>query len=171
MRTDAAINSGNSGGGLYDTSGRLIGITNAKNVAEQTDNICYALPIDQVKGLVDNLLANGGVVRRAMLGVMTQVTGSKATLNQNGKLIITEEVTVKEVSSGVAATGKLQVGDIIKAVTVNGKTTQITRMYMVGEALFAVRKGDTVTMTVVRGGQQTDVQITYDKDAYFTIYN
>ena len=171
MRTDAAINSGNSGGGLYDVWGRLIGITNAKNVSEQTDNICYALPIDQVMGLVNNLLANNGVVRRAMLGIMTVTYGSSAVMDENGKLIITEKCKVDTVNSGVAATGKLQVGDEIKAVTVRGVTTNITRMYMIGEALFAVRKGDVVTLKVLRGGQEIDVEIAFDKDEYFTIYN
>ncbi len=171
MRTDAAINSGNSGGGLYDTSGRLIGITNAKNVSEQTDNICYALPIDQVMGLVNNLLANNGVVRRAMLGIMTLNYASYVEMDENGKLIYVEKSRVETVNNGVAASGKLQVGDEIKAVTVRGVTTQIKRMYMIGESLFAVRKGDVVTLKVLRGGQEIDVQIAFDKDEYFTIYS
>lgn len=171
MRTDAAINSGNSGGGLYDVSGRLIGITNAKNVSEETDNICYALPIDQVMGLVENLLANGGVFRRAMLGIMTRTYASSAAINENGKLIYTEKCKVETVNNGAAATGKLQVGDEIKSVTVHGVTTNIQRMYMIGEALFAVRKGDVVTLKVLRGGQEIDVEIAFDKDEYFTIYN
>lgn len=171
MRTDAAINSGNSGGGLYDVSGRLIGITNAKNVEEKTDNICYALPIDQVMGLVENLLANGGVFHRAMLGIMTRTYGSSAEVNENGKLIYTEKSRVETINNGAAAAGKLQINDEIKAVTVRGVTTNISRMYMIGEALFGVRKGDVVTLKVLRGGQEIDVQIAFDKDEYFTIYN
>lgn len=62
MRTDAAINSGNSGGGLYDAQGKLIGITNAKQMdtpnkdgsIHSVDNMGYALPITQVVGVVEN---------------------------------------------------------------------------------------------------------------------
>ena len=71
MRTDAPINHGNSGGGLYNAQGELIGITNAKNVEDETDNMGYALPITQVEYLVKNMLDNGGYVSRAMLGITT----------------------------------------------------------------------------------------------------
>lgn len=171
MRTDAAINSGNSGGGLYDASGKLIGITNAKNVAEQTDNMGYALPIDQVKRIVDNLLAHNGVFKRAMLGVMTRTTGSHAVQTADGHLDVIDELTIVEVGESVAATGKLKVNDIIQSIKVGDKTTVVTRGYVLSEALFEVRKGNVVTVGVLRDGQEVLVDITYDQDAYFTVYD
>ena len=72
MRTDAAINSGNSGGALFNAKGELIGITNAKNVGSDIDNMCYALPINQVYNLCNNILENGGTMKRAMLGVTAE---------------------------------------------------------------------------------------------------
>ena len=173
LRTDAAINHGNSGGALFNAKGELIGITNAKNVEDETDNMGYALPITQVKRLVENIQDNGGVVKRAMLGIMCAKTASSASFNDSGKLVITQEVTVASVSSGVAADGKLKVGDVFKSMTINGKTTEITRDYYLNDLLLTVRKGDTITVKVFReqSGEETDVTITFDKDDYFVLYD
>ena len=173
IRTDAAINHGNSGGALFNASGELIGITNAKNVEDETDNMGYALPITQVKYLVENLLDNQGVVKRAMLGVTSAKTASNASLNDRGKLVITEEITVASVENGVAADGKLKVGDVFKSITINGKTTAITRHFILNDLLLTVRKGDTITLKVFREltGEETDITITFDKDNYFVLYN
>ena len=58
MRTDAAINGGNSGGALFNAQGKLIGIPNAKTMTDGIDNMGYALPIDRVKSVVENVLDN-----------------------------------------------------------------------------------------------------------------
>ena len=63
MRTDAAINSGNSGGALFNTEGELIGITNAKNASSEVDNMGYSLPGTHVKNLIDNIIANRSETR------------------------------------------------------------------------------------------------------------
>ena len=173
LRTDAAINHGNSGGALFNAKGELIGITNAKNVEEETDNMGYALPITQVQYLMNNIKANGGVVRRALLGIICTQTASSASLNDSGKLVITEEITVTSVSNGVAADGKLKVGDVIKAIVIEGKTNVITRSFMLNDLLLTVRKGDTIILKVFReqSEEETDVEITFDKDDYFVLYD
>ena len=178
MRTDAAINHGNSGGALFNAEGELIGITNAKNVEDSVDNMGYALPITPVRYLWDNLLDNGGVVQRAMLGVNVKTTDSKATY-EDGKLTITEEFVVDstKIDNGAAAYNKLQFGDIFKTLTIipagetEGKTMTLTRRFQVSDLLLTVRKGDTVVLTVLRDGTETQVRIVYDKDSYFTQYN
>lgn len=171
LRTDSAINHGNSGGALFNAYGELIGITNAKNVEEETDNMGYALPITQVKNLIDNLLDNGGVVKRAMLGVIIVQTASVAKLEQ-GKLVIIEENTVARVDSGVSAEGKLMVGDIIKSFTKDGVTTEITRSFYLNDLLLTVRKGDEITLKVFReqSGEEKLITIRFDQDRYFTLY-
>ncbi len=173
MRTDAAINSGNSGGGLFDTQGKLVGITNAKNVEESTDNMGYALPISQVEKIVNNILDNGGVLKRAMFGVATMVVDSIASVDANGKLILTEKLEVAEVLTTGAAYGKLKVGDIFRTMMINGTTIELTQGYLITDWLFDVRKGDSVSVTVYRASQNSEVTVTmtYDKDAYFTLYN
>ena len=170
MRTDAAINHGNSGGALFNAKGELIGITNAKNVEDETDNMGYALPITQVCAVAENILANDGVAKRATLGIITAITASSSKLTENGNLQIIEEVSVAEVQTGVAASGKLKVGDVIKAVTLNGKTVELTRRFYLNDALLTVRKGNTISLKILREGQETTVEITFDKDEYFTTF-
>ena len=170
MRTDAAINHGNSGGALFNAKGELIGITNAKNVEDETDNMGYALPITQVCAVAENILANDGVAKRATLGIITAITASSSKLTENGNLQIIEEVSVAEVQTGVAASGKLKVGDVIKAITLNGKTVELTRRFYLNDTLLTVRKGNTISLKILREGQETTVEITFDKDEYFTTY-
>lgn len=175
MRTDAAINSGNSGGGLFDAQGKLIGITNAKRVdqlesdrttIDSVDNIGYALPITQVKYVVGNILDNNGSVKRAMFGITIQLTDSKAVL-ENGKAVIVEENSVASVSSGTIGYGVFKKGDVIKSITIGGETKQITRRYQMIDRMLNVRKGDTVQVTVERGGEEKVLSFTFDQDKYF----
>ena len=104
MRTSAAINSGNSGGGLFNAKGELIGIVNAKSGGSSTDNMGYALPITSVKAVYENVLANNkSAVLRAMLGITVSVTSSQAVLDENGQLCIQEEFSVSRANSASMA--------------------------------------------------------------------
>lgn len=172
MRTSAAINSGNSGGGLFNANGELIGIVNAKSAGSTTDNMGYALPITQVKQVYDNILANGDRVKQAMLGIMVSKTSSKAVVDDNGNLSIVEEFTVTTVNKGGAAEGKLSVGDVFISAAVNGGTTKVfTRRHQLTDVLLSVRKGDTVTLVIRNSsGNEETVTIAFDKNAYFTEY-
>ena len=165
MRTDAPINHGNSGGGLYNAQGELIGITNAKNVEDETDNMGYALPITQVKYLVENMLDNrslGGYVSRAMLGITTVINSSSAKI-VNGKLTIVEECVVSTApEAGTASYNKLFYGDILKSVTIKGINYPLTRNFYLPELLLTVRNGETITLHIVGNDQQAkDVAITF----------
>ncbi|MBQ8685041.1 MAG: serine protease [Clostridia bacterium] len=172
MRTDAAINHGNSGGGLYNANGELIGITNAKNVEDETDNMGYALPITQVKYLVENMLDNrtrGGYVSRAMLGIETLINASSASI-VNGKLTITEEIIVSSTpEAGAAAYGKLYYGDVLQAVTIKGTRYELTRNFILPELLLTVRNGETITLHIDNQGTAKNVEITFS-DSHFTKY-
>jgi S1-C subfamily serine protease len=176
MRTDAAINHGNSGGALFNAKGELIGITNAKNISDDVDNMGYALPITQVKYICENLMDNGGVVMRAMLGVIVKPTASN-TVFENGRLKVYEEFIVDKtaIEQGAAAYNKLSFGDQFKKITIikgssTGETVTFTRRYQLNDLLLTVRKGDMVILTVLRDGIEVDVKIVYDQDAYFTEY-
>lgn len=172
MRTDAPINHGNSGGGLYNAQGELIGITNAKNVEDETDNMGYALPITQVKYLVENMLDNrtlGGYVSRAMLGITTVINSSSAKI-VNGKLTIVEECVVSTApETGTASYNKLFYGDILKSATIKGVNYPLTRNFYLPELLLTVRNGETITIEVIRGGQTESVEITFNA-SHFTKY-
>lgn len=167
MRTDAAINSGNSGGALFNAYGELIGITNAKSVEDGVDNMCYALPITSVGYLCDNIIDNGGVLQKATLGIMTQLTDSEAHL-VDGEVVMKETCVVVQVNEGVIAHGKLKVGDVLEAITIKGKTVELQRRYYLNDLLLSVRKGDSIVLRVLRDGSSVDVTFIFDKDGYFS---
>jgi serine protease Do len=174
LRTDAAINSGNSGGALFNVQGELIGIVNAKSASTGTDNMGYALPITQVDYVVKNILheSNGtGSVKRAMLGITVTTDSSKAEIDKAGRLHILEQVSVYEVEDSAAAKGILQSGDVIKSIAIgNGEAKAVTRQFMVVDYMLNVRKGDTVKLVVERNGEEKTLTVTYDMDKYFTAY-
>ena len=177
MRTDAAINHGNSGGGLFNANGKLIGITNAKNVEDETDNMGYALPSTQVQYVVENILDNlgqGGVMR-ATLGIQTQVLQSSAKI-VDGKYIIEEvfKVTDYPITQTSAAYNKLSAGDVIQTIRIVDKDGAVktekktlTRSYQLVDLCLTVRKGDTMYLGVKDKGE---VEIKFDKDEYFVKY-
>ena len=178
MRTDTTINPGNSGGGLFNAKGELIGITNAKTVEDTVDNMNYALPITQMRYLWENILANKGVVKRAMLGVVVQTTGSETYYDETGKLCIREEfiVDATTIESTAAAYEKLKFGDVFQSICIipagksGGKTSSLTRRYQLNDLLMTVRLGDTVILKVLRDNVETEVKLVYDKETYFTQY-
>ncbi len=177
MRTSAAINSGNSGGGIFNTAGELIGIVNAKNVQTTTDNVGYALPINQVKAVYDNIRDSGKRwVERATLGINTEVISSKAVWAENDELSIVEEFWVTKVLDGnYPASEQFKVGDIIKSAKKGDEEEVVfTRQYQLSEFLLTVRSGDTVTFKIIRDGSDTPqlLNITFNDSIpqHFTVY-
>lgn len=177
MRTDAAINHGNSGGGLFNAQGKLIGITNAKSVSEDVDNMGYALPVSQVKAVVDNVLENGAF-KSAKLGITVQTIHSSAVWNDDSTALeIVEEIEVVEVGKTlnglVAVAGKdLKAGDILLSAKLgDGEEIALTRRFRLIDLLLQVRKGDTLYIKVKRanllGTTTPEIAITFDKDGYF----
>lgn len=181
LRTDAAINHGNSGGALFNTKGELIGITNAKSGADDVDNMGYALPIDIVKSVVNNVMDNAtatqkGFVSLARLGVVTTLQSSTSYLTESGEIRTKEDFRVTQVVDGGCAGANtqdnkcLKFGDVLLSGTLNGKTVTFEQRYLFQEQLLDVRKGDTITYKVKRESETIDVEITFDKDEYFIKY-
>ena len=71
IQTDAAINSGNSGGGMFDMYGNVVGIVNSKIIATTYEGIGFALTINEAKPIMEDLLNYGYVKSRPVLGVTT----------------------------------------------------------------------------------------------------
>ena len=165
MRVDTAVNSGNSGGGLYDGTGKLIGIVNAKIVDDGVENIGYAIPSNVAVSIADNILdyCFGTAlerVQRALLGITVTTIDSKAVYDaESGYLGIKETVAVYEVSSGSLASDALMAEDVLVSASIGGKTIQITRQYHIIDMMLDVRAGDTVELTVLRGGEEKTVSI------------
>ena len=166
MRVDTAINSGNSGGGLYNDEGNLIGIVNAKIVYDGVENIGYAIPSNVAVSIAENIIdycygTDTERVQRALLGITVSTSDSKLVYDSiTGLITIEETVSVYEVSSGSLADGILQADDILVSATVGGNTTDITRQYHIIDMMLDVRVGDVVTLKILRAGEQKTVSIT-----------
>ena len=163
IRTDAAINSGNSGGGLYNENGELIGIVSAKIMGSNIDNMGYAIPSNLVKNLVGNIIdncngADSTSVKRALLGIqITAYTTGVSVDEESGQI---KRVSVVEISSVFETSvfyGQLMKGDVITSLTVNGVTITPSQIYHVTDHMLTARVGHTVEMTVTRGTEALTV--------------
>ena len=153
MQTDAAINSGNSGGGLFDQEGKLIGINTAKASAE---GIGFTIPINVAKSIVDNIITGGSFegVKLGISGVdvktFQQATGQKLSIDKG--------IYVVEVVKGSSAQkAGVTRGDIITKV--NGK--QINTMSSLKKVLLEVRPKQKGKITVYRDGSTKDLDIEF----------
>lgn len=159
IRVDAAVNSGNSGGGLFNNEGDLIGIVSAKDIYEGVDNIGYAIPINLAVALAENIVyycldTDMKAVYRPELGITTEVSQAKAIYDEEaGSIRILEEISVSGVKRGSLSEGIVQEGDRLISIAVNGKEQRITRKYHAEDLLLEARVGDVVYLTVEREGE------------------
>jgi len=162
MRIDTAINSGNSGGGLFNDEGELIGIVNAKAVASDIDNIAYALPYDNVVKVVDNIIYyykqnnRASQVKKVYLDITCTTKNSRSIYDATtGEISIVDDCTISAVSQTSTGLGHfmgLEAGDIIKSIKINSTEYTINRWFEFGDYLLNVRIGDTLTIIVERDG-------------------
>ena len=170
MRVDTAVNSGNSGGGLFDGNGNLIGIVNAKIVDESVENIGYAIPANVAVAVADNIIdycyeTDEESVQRALLGVTVNTTASKAVYApETGLVSIHETVSVYEVNEGSLAEGILQEGDVLLRARLGDRTLEITRQYHIIDLMLDTRVGDVLELDILRGGETQTVKITITED-------
>ena len=159
LQTDAAINSGNSGGPLFNMHGELVGITTAKYSGTSTsgatiEGIGFAIPIDDVMGIIGDLI-DYGYVTGAYLGVTVSNTDDSASMYG-----LPSGAYVMEVDRGGSADrAGIQAKDII--IDLGGhKVTGITSLT---RALRDFKAGDVTTITVIRGGAEMTLDITLDE--------
>jgi serine protease Do len=143
MQTSAAINSGNSGGGLFNLSGELIGIVNAKVGGTSVEGMGFAIPSTTVVKSLNDLKDYGYITGKARLGVTVQ-TKQYQTWPYMQTYYYTQVVEISP--NGSAAKSGLQVGDILYKF--NG--TEITSFEVLSQQLTKYKVGDTVTLTVRR---------------------
>jgi len=168
IRIDTAINGGNSGGGLFNDEGKLIGIVNAKVVKENIDNISYAIPVNVAKNVADNILDNAGSVKLFSLGI--SVTGSNSRAVYDDKLLsikINEDVSVKSITeNSIASKIGLQENDIIKSITINSKNISFVRAFELVDELLTVRSGDTIAFNILRDNEEVTKGYTVTSDDF-----
>ena len=162
MRTDAAVNSGNSGGGLFNDRGELIGIVNAKSADTSEENIGYAIPSNVAIAIAKNAIDySDGSIWRCMLGVTVGVKKYSTEYDiETGKIKKIEDVVVLEISEGAAVEGVLEVGDVINSITINGEMMEVTRIHHVVDYMLNARVGDIVKTNVTRNGETVDTILT-----------
>jgi serine protease Do len=160
FQTDAAINEGNSGGPLVNLNGQVIGINTA--IAGNAQNIGFAIPINDVKGLI-NQVVKTGKFERPYLGLhytpLTTATANQLGLSvQNGAYVLptTDPTQPSIVSGSPAEQAGLQEKDIISQV--NGK--KIDQTHSLISLLNQHQPGDKVLLTIIRGGKSQKIPIT-----------
>lgn len=155
LQTNAAVNPGNSGGGLFNGAGELIGIVNAKSSGSDVEGLGFAIPSNDVVNVADQLINNGYVSNRATIGVYL----SEVTQN-NGQVVPGLYISEVIEGSGAQKAG-LQAYDRIIFVG----DTEITSYSDLKKIIKEYNVGDTIQMTVVRDGKQivTDVTLTESK--------
>lgn len=170
MRIDTAVNSGNSGGGLFDKNGYLIGIVNAKSVESNVENIGYAIPSSTMVAIVENIIdycldTDCETLQKVLLGINVQILNPYSKYNtETGYVDLYEESTIVGIPDPFTsvAYGRLMVGDKIKKIAISGSkdmSSEIIRQYYLLDILLYARIGDTLTITVERNGIEIDVEI------------
>lgn len=153
IQTDAAINNGNSGGALINAYGQVIGITSAKVNSAVASNLGFAIPIDDAMPIINDLLQYGYVKGRPLLGI----SGNNISSFYSEYYGIPQGFRVEQVESGSAAeTAGIKVGDIIVGI----EGTLITSIDEFNDIKNEHTAGDTVTISLYRNGQRTDVKAT-----------
>ena len=158
VQTDAAISPGNSGGGLFDATGKLIGIVNAKVSDSRAEGLGFAIPVNSVLDEISDLLNYGYVKGRPYLGVSTQDVTLRSRSGMwyysDGTRCVLVEKVVKDSAAEQAG---IQSGDLI--LKLEDKT--ISSGEALSAAIGAYKPGDKATLTIQRDGQEMTVEVTF----------
>ena len=155
IQMDASVSPGNSGGGLFNMNGELVGIVNAKSSDSDAEGLGFAIPANDAVKVAQELLENGYVTGRPYLGisyfaVTDAQTAAQLGVNAYGVYI------VEVVKGGPADKAGLQAGDRI--VSVDG--SEVATQSDLGTLMQDHKAGDTIEITVARGGQMQTVTVT-----------
>ena len=160
IQTNAAINEGNSGGPLINMQGQVVGMTSMKLVSayagSSIEGIGFAIPIDTIKTIADELIANGRVLGRPALGVTVGAIPSEAAQYFD----IPDGLYITDVEPGSDAEAKgLRTGDVITAV--NGMAVYTTSD--LSAILDGLPVGESVTLTIYRSNECFDTDVTLEE--------
>ncbi len=162
IQTDCTINSGNSGGPLFDSYGRVVGITSAKlsNNGQSSqatiEGIGFAIPINDVIGIITDFMEHGYVTGRPYMGITVQ----DVTENDMQRFGWPQGAIVSSVEEGSCAEqAGLKKGDIITRIG----DTQITGMNQMVSVKNTYKAGQSANLTVYRMGEEITLTITFDE--------
>ena len=155
IQMDASVSPGNSGGGLFNMNGELVGIVNAKSSSSDAEGLGFAIPINDAIKVAQELLENGYVTGRPYLGITYLAVTDAQTAQQLG--VNAYGVYIVDVTKGGPADqAGLKAGDRI--VSVDG--SEIAAKDDLGTLMQKHTAGDTLAITVARDGQMQTVNVT-----------
>jgi serine protease Do len=153
LQTDAAINPGNSGGALVNVAGQVIGINSAKIASTGVEGMGFAIPINEARPVIDDLIKYGHVNYPA-LGISAEDV-SQLPSEVVPQLPVDYGVIVAQVSSSSAKQAGLKRGDVIVAIN-DDKVQDSVSLHTL---LNKYKVGDTVHVTIYRGGSKKTLSI------------
>ena len=155
IQMDASVSPGNSGGGLFNMNGELVGIVNAKSSSSDAEGLGFAIPVNDAVKVAQELLENGYVTGRPYLGISYYAVTDAQTAAQLGVNAYGVYI-VEVVKGGPADKAGLQAGDRI--VSVDGN--EVASKNDLGTLMQNYKAGDALEITVARGGQMQTVTVT-----------
>lgn len=158
LQTNAQVNPGNSGGGLFNANGELVGIVNAKQSATEVEGIAFAIPINNVLDILSDLKEYGYVTGKVDLGIdFTDITSDETAfyygVNQTGCYVLSVDSGSNAEKAGVTR------GDLVTKVN----DTDVSLSSDITAALEKAEVGDTVTFTVSRRGTSKTISFVLEE--------
>lgn len=176
LQTDAAINPGNSGGGMFDANGQLIGIVNAKVASDYTEGLGFAIPVNDAKNVISDLMDLGYVTGRAYLGVYTKTVAIQSAgvdgrsdygsmddffnffgFNSGMQATQTRVQVAEVVVDSAAEHAGIRAGDLILKV----EDHEITTGTELSDAISEYNAGDVANITIQRDGTEQVLKVTF----------
>lgn len=161
FQTDAAINSGNSGGPVFDKHGFVVGIASAKYASSSIEGLSFCVPIDDVRSMIDEIINKGYVSGKPLIGVSVY---DKEITNfgfiQSQRSINGAKIAAIGENSAAAEAG-LQVGDVIVAAD----SETVSSVSELRTILSDYRSGNAIVLTINRNGTTSDVTVVLDEYA------
>ena len=158
IQTDAAINPGNSGGALVNDHGQVIGINTAKISSSQYEGLGFAIPIDDAKPIIEDLIANGYVTGRPVIGIAGRAVTEQDAKAYNLKVGIYVSSMTADSPAYMAG---IKIGDIITEC--EGK--KVETVEELNEIKNKHKVGDTITLKVYRQGKTLDIRLVLGEEA------
>lgn len=156
FQIDAAVNSGNSGGPVYNSKGEVIGIVTAKYSSSGVEGLGFAIPINDAVSLIEDIIANGYVTGKPYFGISVWTISKSSAQYYN--TVEGAVITALDETSCAKVAG-LAVGDIITKLD----DYEITSSSDLVTARNKYRAGDTVTLNVYRSGEYLVLSLTFDE--------
>ncbi len=172
MRIDTPVNSGNSGGGLFNSEGKLIGIVSAKEKDTSYENMGYAIPSNLAVAVAENILRNcdGATNEQAIkcrLGISIAIGNAWTEYDTEAGVVNRKQTcVVNSIEAGSVAEVVLMVDDVIKSFEIDGVTYDLNYYYSGSEILLYADLGSSLFVNIERDGEAVRVELPIDENNF-----